>query len=65
MTKVFQAIGEVQDEVYCSPVWHDMARSVGTSSRAATGLHITGKAAISPGTYEGHQAKVFEAGPTW
>ena len=34
MTEVIQAIGEVQNEVYRTPVWHDMARSVGARDSA-------------------------------
>ena len=49
MAEVIQAIGEVQDEVY-TPVWHDLARSVGARDSAAQGRHVTEKAVIPPRT---------------
>ena len=47
MAEVIQAIGKVQDEVYRTPVWHDMARSVGARDSATNG-QVTGKAVIPP-----------------
>ena len=50
MAEVIQAIGEVQDVVTRTPVWHDMARSMGSRGRAGKGHHVTGKAVIPPWT---------------
>ena len=57
MAEVIQAIGEVQDKVYRTPVWHNMARSVGAGDSATKGLHVTGRAVTPPRTMKAIQLR--------
>ena len=57
IAEVIQTIGKAQEEVYRTPVWHDMARCVGTRwCGPGTSCHREGH---YPSTdHEGHTVKV-------
>ena len=50
IAEVIQARGEVQNKVYLTPLWHEMACRLGSRGSAGKGLHVTGKAVIPPRT---------------
>ena len=44
MATLVKEVGRIQDELYRTPVWHDMARKLHSQK------HLTGRAVIPPGT---------------